>query len=239
MLNRDRKEQNEKHPHEDRQRFSGTNRDGMRKPQTNASNAFQKPNRHHSRDTDASETPSQQAEREVRRQRSEAEDAPVPPHGRSSTSQAGAAPEQRSAVDPFPSAAAANLSAAAQLKARLRGVPAAELATTSRTVCHIPLPPPPLSSISSQTTHKFVFVVLFFSTLQHTCIGWLRVRHTADVSPVKVVFSVANTIIRHSRTCRTTEKGSQVILVLVVRCNHHSEAARLQQRMRSISVLQP
>lgn len=133
-------EQNDRHGTKHRQQRSGAIHDGMRKPRTDASNAFQK---HKHADRDAahpSATWHDTAEHKGRSQRREREEgAPLlsqsGSHIRSQASTA--APEQSSAAPAGASAGAANLSAAAQLKARLRGVPAVELATISRTVCHL------------------------------------------------------------------------------------------------------
>jgi hypothetical protein len=130
VLNRDRLEQKDRHAYQERQRFSGAGHERMRKPQANASTAFQK-NRHPSRDADDATAHRHQPDLNDRRQSIETEVAAPAPHSRSIWN--GAAPESSSAVA---SAEGVNFSAAAQLRARLRGLPVAELATASRDVCH-------------------------------------------------------------------------------------------------------
>ena len=134
----DRKEQGDRPSYKDRQRSSIGDRDGMKRPQANASAAFQK-HRHCGRQADEATVARHQPERRNMRQKSEPEDkVPAPAHSTPSGSHMGAdAPEKRSAPEPAASAGTANLSAAAQLKARLRGlpIPDAAVASAAPTVC--------------------------------------------------------------------------------------------------------
>lgn len=135
VLNRDKREQSHGQGQKYIPRSHNSEKSGMRRPQAHASHAFRKPKGRNG-DIDKSRDLNEQPEhKDSTGRRRPADFTDVPPDSRSSRRDMAATtqPDQ-------PRAAAsttqgnANLSAAAQLKARLRGVPAAELATP-QTVC--------------------------------------------------------------------------------------------------------